>query len=64
MPKGFPFLKQFRYQRTIIEGEDDIYYFELSPILLRSLLQGQLDLINEELLELVHPALPNLPGIE
>ena len=64
MPKGFPFLKQFRYQGTIIEGEDDIYYFKLSPIRLRSPLQGLLDLINEKLLELVHPALPYLPGIE
>ena len=64
MPKGLPFLKQLRYQGTIIEGEDDIYYFELSRILLRSPLQGLLDLINEELLELVHPALPNLASIE
>jgi hypothetical protein len=64
MPKGLPFLKQFLYQGTIIEGEDDIYNLELSRILLRSLLQGLLDLINEELLELVHLALLDLANIE
>jgi hypothetical protein len=64
MPKGLPFLKQFLYQRTIIEGEDDIYNFELSSILLRSFLQGLLDFINEELLELVHLALLDLANIE
>ncbi len=64
LPKGLPFLKQFRYQGTIIEGEYDIDYFEHSSISVRSPLQGLLDLINEELFELVHLALPHLPGIE
>jgi len=65
MPKGLPFLKQFEYQWSIIESEDDINYFELSGILLLGgLLQGLLDLINEELLESVHLALPDLIAIE
>ena len=64
MPKGFTFLKQFRNQRTIIEGENDVHDFELSAIRLRSIFQGLLDLINEELLKLVHLALPHLAAIE